>query len=68
MKISVEFDTNNAAFDENPSMEIRDVLNQAAAKAFQILTEGGGVSCAGEARLRDTNGNTVGTVKVEEDR
>jgi len=50
MKISIEFDTDNAAFDDNPH-ELEDVLEQAARK----ISQGGGT-------LLDSNGNKIGTV------
>jgi len=59
MKIRIEFDTDNAAFEDNP-LEIRDVLEQASNKAASLMISG-----SGKLGLRDSNGNTVGTVEVE---
>ena len=51
MKFSIEFDTDNAAFDDAPVMEIREVLRRVFYAAHQGETEG---------ICRDTNGNTIG--------
>lgn len=65
MKITVEFDTNNAAFEENPSLELREIMEHASHKAFRILSTSMDLNGTGEERLHDSNGNTVGTVKEE---
>lgn len=62
MKFRIEFDTDNAAFKDNLSLEVRDVLDQAARKATAIET--------GDSNYRglfDSNGNRVGRIEVVED-
>ena len=60
MKIRIEFDTDNAAFQEYPhgegnfDEEVRYVINQ----AYEFIIG----SMSGDGKLKDTNGNTVGTV------
>jgi len=66
-KITVEIRCDNAAFDENPAVEIASILYNAAimfddfaATSIPHTPEDGIVR-----RLRDHNGNIVGTIKVE---
>jgi len=60
MKVRIEIDTSNAAFHvAGEEMETARILRQAADK----------VECIGLAdgfSLRDTNGNTVGVLTIEE--
>lgn len=51
--ITIKFETDNAAFQENPS-EIRIILEELA---FRIQNSKKG----DEGTIRDTNGNTVGS-------
>jgi hypothetical protein len=60
MKIRIEFDTDNAAFEDNLSWEIRQVLEQADREVVCFVTS----DCGGKCSLRDSNGNTVGVVEV----
>lgn len=53
MNISIEFETGNAAFEDNPN-EIEYVLEQVARK----VSQGGG-------SLFDSNGNKIGKVAIE---
>jgi hypothetical protein len=64
MKITIEFNTDNAAFEDSLSLEIRKVLVQAMDLTVGIATSN---SCFDTYKLRDTNGNTVGTVTKEEE-
>lgn len=59
MKITIEFDTDNAAFEDNFLMEVTKALNQA--KAAIIDSENN----TGIRRpLKDTNGNRIGVVEI----
>jgi hypothetical protein len=59
MKVTIQFDTDNAAFEDNPYLEVDYTLKQAKSKMSQME--------AGETRrLMDGNGNTVGTITLEE--
>ena len=62
MKIKIEFNADNAAFEDNLSLEIREVLERAANVAVSLVTGDGGY-CG----LRDSNGNSIGTVEVVEE-
>ena len=62
MKITIEFSTDNAAFEDNPN-EISDVLQNAGQKIMcEWATEDDW-----ERKIFDTNGNSVGTVRGELD-
>ncbi len=68
MKISLEFETNTAAFGRAWAMAVRSVLLQASRKAA-VLRRRKAVLCTApeeEDKLRDINGNTIGWIKVEE--
>lgn len=55
-KIKIEFNTENAAFDDNADYEIGAVLEQAK----NIINSGNF-----DKPLRDSNGNKIGSVIVE---
>jgi len=69
VKVLIEIDCNNAAFDEDPQGELGYILDQCnekvdAPELFQAIK-------AGDARpfsnpLRDSNGNTVGKIEVKD--
>ena len=59
MKVEIEIDTSNAAFEDNPG-ELGDILKQAATEAKYLIEE----KEEGRELLRDSNGNTVGCVEV----
>lgn len=68
MKIKIEFSTDNAAFEDSPS-EIHFVLAQIARKVQSQVARAEGCLCtAAEAddKLLDSNGNTVGSVEIDE--
>jgi hypothetical protein len=54
MKITIDINTENAAFEDNPS-EIKEIINKVAKQV--------NAGC-NEDNLRDSNGNTVGKFKV----
>ena len=51
MKLSIEFETENAAFVDAPVTEIRKILREIGEATFYGVTEG---------PCQDSNGNTVG--------
>jgi hypothetical protein len=57
--IEVIFNTDNAAFEEDAFVEIQHVLNRAKAYACRP---------SGEYRLHDSNSNTIGFVRITDDR
>lgn len=60
MKITIEFDTDNAAFEDNFLMSVTKTLQQA--KEAIIDSE----NTTGIRRpLKDTNGNRIGVVNIE---
>jgi len=59
MKVQIEVDTDNAAFEDNGLREYDTILKAAAMKAYTLATSG---EC--DSLLRDSNGNTVGRVHV----
>lgn len=66
MRVKIEFDCDNAAFEDNPG-EINFILDRCKAKLEQLAPY---QASAGEpviAKLRDTNGNTVGSLIIEDD-
>ena len=58
MKITIEFSDGNSAFEDNGRTEWKNIM-------AQILFNGFGQTEPGEFALRDSNGNTVGRVKIE---
>jgi hypothetical protein len=62
MKLHIEIDTGNAAFDDDPKAELLKVLWPKVWYAYyESLTQECGIS----RRMLDTNGNAVGTIKTE---
>ncbi len=61
MKVIIDFETDNAAF-ESPH-EVHHVLDQAVTKLVERGAEPGA-----NAKLFDSNGNSVGTVVIENDK
>jgi hypothetical protein len=53
-KVVITINTDNAAFDDDFSQEMEYVLSQAP----KVITQSDG------GKLRDSNGNTVGEIKV----
>lgn len=63
MKVTVKFNMDSAAFYDNPQHEVTNVMSRAIDK---ILNTPCG-PCGFQVPLLDTNGNTVGSVRVVED-
>ena len=59
MKIVIEFDTNNAAFEDNFLMEVTKAVQQA--KAAIIDSEN---NTEIRRPIKDTNGNRIGVVNI----
>ena len=57
MKFSLQFDMDNAAFEDNPN-EFRELLVEAASFIYPYVESNGA--------LMDSNGNTIGEWRVEE--
>lgn len=64
MRITIEFDVDNAAFVDNFDGEIAVICRQAAEKATRLAKEELRSSLPAQLPLHDTNGNTVGNVQV----
>ncbi len=66
MKVIIEFDTDNAAFENDWTGEITELL----VKSRLVLSQHGqpeeGKSFEIIGRLLDTNGNSVGHVRIED--
>lgn len=60
MKITIEFDTDNAAFEDNFLMAVTKALSQA--KEAIIDSEN---TTTIRRPLKDTNGNRIGVVNIE---
>ncbi len=59
MKITIEIQCDNAAFDPESAVEVSRILGE--------LSNRVGVNGITRRTLRDINGNSVGTMKVEYD-
>lgn len=62
MRFTLTVDMDNSAFEEEPKLELVDVLERVTAAVMQR-----GVGVGLEGRVRDTNGNTVGTWRIDAD-
>ena len=60
MKITIEFDTDNAAFEDNFLMEITKTLQQC--KSALLDSERGTITI--RHILKDSNGNRIGVVNI----
>lgn len=69
MKVLIEVECSNAAFDDYPENELRRILNTVPRKVIRQLSRQAGCVCQhpeADDKLLDANGNTVGTLKVIE--
>jgi rubredoxin len=67
-KVTIEVTLAGSAFDRQPMIELEHILLRAVGKVEEQLARRGGTVCAAPEsadKLLDTNGNTVGTVRVE---
>lgn len=58
MKIRIEFDCDNAAFDEVPLVEAQRIIRQAERKLALLDPFGDSIG------LFDSNGNRIGNLKI----
>jgi len=58
MKITIQFETDNAAFEDDASREVDQIMEAVSLAVLMGVNEGA---------VRDTNGNTIGKFTVEED-
>lgn len=68
MHIFIEFHTDNAAFEDDGRAYITDAIMQSVLKIEAQMRRPEGCTCtAPEAadKLLDTNGNTIGSVRLE---
>lgn len=63
MKITIEINCDNAAFEDDAGGEIARILNSIASEAQEFYHPTNNRMCP---VVRDINGNKVGTVTVEE--
>jgi hypothetical protein len=59
MKITIKFDTNNAAFENNFLMQVTKAIQQAKAA---IIDSGNNIDIS--RPIRDINGNRIGVVDI----
>jgi len=60
MKITIEFDTENAAFEDDRFGEVSRILEFAERKTLNCLYDGGGI----RVPIKDINGNRAGILEV----
>lgn len=68
MKLTIEIEMSNAAFQENPTLELSRTMDTVAGKVSRQLQREDGCICVAleiDDKLKDINGNTVGFVKLE---
>jgi hypothetical protein len=66
MKILIEFDTENAAFDDQPDSELKNIFFHLKGDIVNYMKGwvpmSSGVQCDW---IRDSNGNRIGTMKCD---
>ena len=60
MKINIEFDTDNAAFEDDRFGEVTRILTRAKEKVTDSLND----CCGIRVPIKDTNGNRVGVLEI----
>jgi len=66
LKITISFETGNAAFDDCPHGEIARILrNIARGFSDQSLLSFHGVAAETKTPVRDPNGNTIGQLSIK---
>lgn len=60
MKINIEFDTENAAFEDNRFAEVSRILTRVKEEVMECLDDGCGI----RVPIKDTNGNRVGVLEI----
>lgn len=61
MKITIEFDTENAAFEENRFDEVERILKIVNKKVMKCMDDGVGPI---RTPIKDINGNRVGVLEI----
>ena len=68
MKLTIEIEMGNAAFQDDPTLELSRIMETVAGKISRQLQREDGCICVAleiDDKLLDRNGNTVGFVKLE---
>lgn len=68
MRVTITFDTNNAAFEDDFDAELARVLRSLPRKIGAQMARASGCVCThpeADDKLLDVNGNTCGFVRVE---
>ena len=60
MKITIEFDTENAAFEDDRFGEVSRILKKAEHEVMECLEDGCGI----RVPIKDINGNRAGILEV----
>jgi hypothetical protein len=60
MKINIEFDTDNAAFEDDRLSEVTRIMTLAKIEALDCLNDGCGI----RVPIKDSNGNRVGVLEI----
>ena len=60
MKINIEFDTDNAAFEDDRFEETSRILQMVEREVMDCLDDGCGI----RVPIKDTNGNRVGVLEI----
>jgi len=66
MKLTIQIGMDNAAFEDAPLYEVERILASICLKLNSMIQCVNGGNEYDEEKLRDTNGNTVGFVRLEE--
>lgn len=64
MKVKIEIDCDNAAFEDCRMCELGLVLDRCKAKLENMIDHTTVIEEPMTATVRDTNGNTVGTIRI----
>jgi hypothetical protein len=64
MKVFIEVNVDNAAFEDNLAEELRRILNTVPLKVYEQLDRGIGTLRVTPSKLFELNGNSVGSVAV----
>jgi hypothetical protein len=64
VRLTIEIETDNAAFDRNSEGEVYNVMRRVS-MAFHP-NSGGGLTKGDTRKLMDSNGNTCGLLTIEE--
>lgn len=64
MKITIEFETSNAAFDVDPEPEIREILERVGRRVIGdiVSLERSPKARVFSSAIMDSNGNTIGRI------